>query len=58
MRELFEHWFKNLNRLLVFEVGELRRGRNYYKHSWLLINDQGEEVGSVSGGGHSQKNKF
>ena len=41
-----------------FQVGELRRGRNYYKHSWLLINDQGEEVGSVSGGGHSQKNSF
>lgn len=41
-----------------FDLGELRPGRNFYKHSWLLVNDQGEEVGSVSGGGQSQRDTF
>jgi phage replication initiation protein len=41
-----------------FEIGTMRKGRNYYKHTETLVNDQGEEVGSVSGGGHEQKDTF
>lgn len=49
---------RKFSQITGFDLGEIRPGRNYYKNSWLLVNDQGEEVGCVSGGGNSQRDTF
>ncbi len=45
-------------KLLGFERGESRPGRDYYDHSFTIINENGQEVASVSGGGESQCGTF
>lgn len=45
-------------RLVGFKAGEARPGRDYYEHSYTIVNEQGHEVGSVSGGGESQAGTF
>lgn len=44
--------------LLGFTPGEAKAGRDYYDHSFTIQNEHGEEVGSVSGGGESQRGTF
>jgi phage replication initiation protein len=44
--------------LLGFQRGESRPGRDYYDHSFTIINENGQEVASVSGGGESQCGTF
>lgn len=41
-----------------FQVGDLRAGRNFYDSTLRILNDEGEEVGSVSGGGVFQRNTY
>jgi len=42
-----------------FSFGEMReRGRDYYAHTATIWNDNGREVGSVSGGGEHQRGTF
>jgi len=45
-------------KLLGFQRGESRPGRDYYDHSFTIINENGQEVASVSGGGESQCGTF
>lgn len=45
-------------KLLGFEVGESRPGRDYYEHSFTINNEHGQEVASVSGGGETQRGTF
>lgn len=45
-------------RLVGFKAGEARPGRDYYEHSYTVVNEHGHEVGSVSGGGESQAGTF
>lgn len=44
--------------LLGFQIGEARAGRDYYKYSFTINNEHGQEVASVSGGGESQRGTF
>lgn len=44
--------------LLGYQVGEQRPGRDYYDHTFTIINAFGQEIASVSGGGHSQRDTF
>lgn len=48
----------HFSRLLGFETGEARPGRDYYDHSFTIVNENGQEVASVSGGGISQRGTF
>jgi phage replication initiation protein len=45
-------------KLLGFQPGEARPGRDYYDHSFTINNENGDEVASVSGGGFSQRGTF
>lgn len=45
-------------KLLGFQPGEARPGRDYYEHSFTILNENGQEVASVSGGGESQRGTF
>lgn len=45
-------------KLLGFTLGESRPGRDYYEHSFTILNENGQEVASVSGGGESQRGTF
>jgi len=45
-------------KLLGFTPGESRPGRDYYDHSFTILNANGQEVASVSGGGESQRGTF
>lgn len=49
---------RKLAQITGFKTGVLGGGRNFYKHHETLVNDQGEEIGSVSGGGADQKGTF
>lgn len=45
--------------LVGFQFGEVRgKGRDYYEHTCTIWNDNGREVGSVSGGGEHQAGTF
>lgn len=44
--------------LLGYELGEQRPGRDYYDHTFTVVNAFGHEVASVSGGGDSQRDTF
>lgn len=44
--------------MLGFQVGQDRPGRDYYEHTTTIENEFGQEVGSVSGGGESQRDTF
>lgn len=44
--------------LLGFELGEERKGRDYYDFTWTINSSLGKEVGSVSGGGATQRDTF
>jgi phage replication initiation protein len=52
--DLAVHWSK----ILGFQLGESRLGRDYYDHSFTIINENGQEVASVSGGGETQRGTF
>ena len=52
--DLAVHWA----RLLGFEPGEVRPGRDFYDHTFTVVNEDGIEVGSVSGGGVMQRGTF
>lgn len=54
VQDLAVHFAK----LLGFLPGEARPGRDYYDHSYTIINEHGKEVASVSGGGVSQRGTF
>lgn len=54
VEDLAIQWAK----LLGFFVGEVRPGRDYYDHSFTVVDFDGNEVGSVSGGGASQRGTF
>jgi phage replication initiation protein len=45
-------------KILGFKPGEARPGRDYYDHSFTIVNENGHEVASVSGGGESQRGTF
>lgn len=45
-------------KIFGFHTGEARPGRDYYEHSFTILNDNGEEVASVSGGGETQRGTF
>jgi phage replication initiation protein len=45
-------------KLLGFTTGESRAGRDYYDHSFTIVNEHGQEVASVSGGGESQRGTY
>lgn len=50
---------RRLAELVGFEFGEMReRGRDYYTHTATIWNENGREVGSVSGGGEHQRGTF
>lgn len=49
---------RKLAEITGFRVGDFRPGRNYYDSTLKIVNDQGFEVGSVSGGGVYQKNTY
>lgn len=44
--------------LLGYFPGDARPGRDYYSHTFTVLNSFGQEVGSVSGGGQSQRDTF
>lgn len=44
--------------LLGFELGDQRPGRDYYDHTFTIINSFSQEIASVSGGGESQRDTF
>lgn len=44
--------------LLGFDLGDDRPGRDYYDHTTTILNAFGQEIGSVSGGGASQRDTF
>ena len=44
--------------LLGFTLGDYRPGRDYYEHTFTVLNAFGHEIGSVSGGGASQMDTF
>ncbi len=52
--DLAVQWAK----LLGFEPGETRPGRDFYDHTFTIVNEDGNEVGSVSGGGEMQRGTF
>lgn len=52
--DLAVHWA----RLLGFQPGETRPGRDFYDHTFTIVNEDGIEVGSVSGGGAMQRGTF
>jgi len=52
--DLARYWAK----LLGFQPGELRAGRDFYDHTFTVVDDDGHEVGSVSGGGEGQRGTF
>ncbi|PUE08036.1 replication initiation factor domain-containing protein [Limnohabitans sp. T6-20] len=52
--DLAVHWAC----LLGFEPGEVRPGRDFYDHTFTVVNEDGIEVGSVSGGGVMQRGTF
>ena len=45
-------------KLLGFSTGEARPGRDYYDHTFTILNENGQEVASVSGGGESQRGTY
>lgn len=45
-------------RLLGFQPGEARAGRDFYDHTFTVVDADGHEVGSVSGGGEGQRGTF
>jgi phage replication initiation protein len=45
-------------KILGFTTGESRPGRDYYDYSFTIVNENGQEVASVSGGGESQRGTF
>jgi phage replication initiation protein len=45
-------------KIFGFHIGESRPGRDYYEHTFTILNDNGEEVASVSGGGETQRGTF
>lgn len=45
-------------KVLGFHTGESRSGRDYYEHSYTIVNEHGQEVASVSGGGETQRGTF
>jgi phage replication initiation protein len=45
-------------KILGFHVGEQRHGRDYYDHTFTIVNANGEEIASVSGGGETQRGTF
>jgi phage replication initiation protein len=45
-------------KLLGFQLGQARPGRDFYDHTFTIINSDGQEVASVSGGGASQRGTF
>lgn len=44
--------------LLGYQLGEQRPGRDYYDHTYTVLNAFGQEIASVSGGGQSQRDTF
>ncbi|MDP3798879.1 MAG: replication initiation factor domain-containing protein [Polaromonas sp.] len=44
--------------LLGYTLGDHRPGRDYYDHTFTIMNPLGQEVASVSGGGESQRDTF
>ena len=54
VQDLAVHFAK----LLGFLPGEARPGRDYYEHSYTIINEHGKEVACVSGGGVGQCGTF
>ncbi|HMM52562.1 MAG TPA: replication initiation factor domain-containing protein [Burkholderiaceae bacterium] len=44
--------------MLGFELGEARKGRDHYDHTWTINSPFGKDVASVSGGGASQRDTF
>lgn len=44
--------------LIGFELGDARNGRDFYAHTWTIVNGFGKEVASVSGGGENQRETF
>lgn len=44
--------------LLGFELGESRKGRDYYDFTWTINGPFGKEAASVSGGGATQRDTF
>lgn len=44
--------------LLGYLPGDARPGRDYYLHTFTIVNAFGHEVASVSGGGESQRDTF
>lgn len=48
----------NWARVLGFEPGEAKPGRDFYDHTFTIVNEEGHEVGSVSGGGVMQRGTF
>ncbi|MCO7637814.1 replication initiation factor domain-containing protein [Pseudomonas sp. S 311-6] len=49
---------KKVAAITGFQVGDLRPGRNHYDSTLRILNDEGEEVGSVSGGGVYQRDTY
>lgn len=50
---------RRLAELLGAQFGEMRdKGRDYYAHTATVWNDNGKEIGSVSGGGEHQRGTF
>jgi phage replication initiation protein len=43
---------------LGFTLGDSRNGRDFYEHTWTIVNAFGKEVASVSGGGENQRETF
>lgn len=47
-----------LANVMRFTLGESRNGRDFYAHTWTILNEFGKEVASVSGGGETQRETF
>lgn len=57
-QEITEDLARYWARLLGFQPGEARPGRDFYDFTFTITDDDGHEVGSVSGGGEGQRGTF